>query len=134
MTKLFLIYGRKDAAGLADRLRVDLEKLSYEFWQDTREIRAGREWEDQIVDWLRGTQVVIALLSHHALRRAADSNNADCLDSVCLDELIAACFVNRTKKPIIKSHRRNSLGKSLWKETAERDCSCRRAHCHHHWR
>ena len=46
--RLFLSYGRRDAAGLANRQRVDLEKLGYEVWQDTREIRAGKEWEEQI--------------------------------------------------------------------------------------
>ena len=64
--RLFLGYGRRDAADLANRLCADLEKLSYEVWQDTRQIRAGKEWEDQIVDRLRSTQVVIALLSPHA--------------------------------------------------------------------
>ncbi len=84
--RLFLSYGRRDAAGLANRLRIDLEKLGYEVWQDTREIRAGREWEEQIVDGLRSTQVVIALLSPHAVRRASDPNSTDNVDSVCLDE------------------------------------------------
>jgi hypothetical protein len=28
--RLFLSYGRRDAAGLANRLRIDLEKLGYE--------------------------------------------------------------------------------------------------------
>ena len=28
-------------------------------WQDTREIRAGRDWEDQIADGLRCTQMVL---------------------------------------------------------------------------
>jgi predicted esterase len=53
--RLFLSYGRKDAAGLADRLRMDLEKLGYEVWQDTREIHTRREGEEQIVDGLRST-------------------------------------------------------------------------------
>jgi hypothetical protein len=47
-TRPFLSYERRDAAGLADRLRIDLEKLGYEVWQDTREIRAAREWEERI--------------------------------------------------------------------------------------
>lgn len=72
-TKLFLSYGRRDAAELANRLRGDLEKLGYEVWQDTREIRAGREWEEQIADVLRSSQVVIDLLCHHAMRRNADA-------------------------------------------------------------
>lgn len=90
--RLFLSYGRRDAAELANRLRGDLEKLGYEVWQDTREIRAGREWEEQIADGLRSTQVVIALLSPHAVRRASDPNSPDNVDSVCLDELTFARF------------------------------------------
>jgi hypothetical protein len=71
--KLFLSYGRRDAAELANRLRGDLEKLGYEVWQDTREIRAGREWEEQIADGLRSTQVVSDLLCLIAMRRNADA-------------------------------------------------------------
>ena len=73
--RLFLSYGRRDAAELAHRLNVDLEALGYEVWQDARDIRAGKEWEQQISDGLRSTQVVIALLSPHAVRRAGDPNN-----------------------------------------------------------
>jgi len=63
-----------------------------EVWQDTREIRAGKEWEEQIADGLRSTQVVIALLSPHAVRRSTDPNSPDNVDSVCLDELTFARF------------------------------------------
>ena len=46
-SRLFLSYGRRDATALANRLRADLENLGYEVWQDAREIRAGKEWEDR---------------------------------------------------------------------------------------
>ncbi len=75
-----------------DTWRADLEKLGYEVWQDTRQIRAGEKWDDQIVDGLRSTQVVIALLSPHAVRRSSDPNSPDKVDSVCLDELTFARF------------------------------------------
>lgn len=88
-SRLFLSYGRLDAADLANRLRVDLEKLGYEVWQDARQIRAGKAWENEIVDGLRTTHVVIALLSPHAVRRSAGPDNSD---SVCLDELTFARF------------------------------------------
>ena len=91
-SRLFLSYGRRDAAALANLLRTDLENLGYEVWQDTREIRAGKEWEDQIADGLRSTEVVIALLSPHAVRRSTDKNSPDSVDSVCLDELTFARF------------------------------------------
>ena len=74
-TRLFLSYGRRDAAELANRLNVDLEALGYEVWRDTREIRAGKEWEEKISDGLRSTQVVIALLSPHAVRWASAPNS-----------------------------------------------------------
>jgi WD40 repeat protein len=92
--RLFLSYGRRDAAALAKRIRADLEKLGYEIWQDTRQIRAGKEWEEEIRDGLRSTQVVIALLSPHAVRRATDPASPDNLDSVCLDELSFARFAH----------------------------------------
>ncbi len=60
------------------------------FGRTPREIRAGKEWEDQIVDGLRGTQVVIALLSPQAVRRSTDPNSPDYVDCVCLDELTFA--------------------------------------------
>lgn len=90
--RLFLSYGRRDASDLANRLRADLKNRGYEVWQDTHEIRAGKEWEEQIADGLRSTQVVIALLSPHAVRRATDPNSPDNVDSVCLDELTFARF------------------------------------------
>ena len=100
--RLFLSYGRRDAAPLANRLREDLERLNYDVWQDTRQIRAGEEWEEEICDGLRSTQVVIALLNPHAVRRAADPSNPSCIDSVCMDELSFARFAH-PPTPIVPS-------------------------------
>lgn len=98
--KLFLSYGRRDARELADRLRRDLEARGYEVWQDARQIRSGREWEQEIVDGLRSTQLVMALLSPHAVRVAKDPANPDSVDSVCLDEISFARFATPTR-PIV---------------------------------
>ncbi len=89
---MFLSYGRRDAKDLADQLSVDLAAAGYEVWQDTSEIRAGHSWEQQIEDGLRSTQVVIALLSPHAVRRSTDRDNPTAVDSVCLDEISFARF------------------------------------------
>jgi WD40 repeat protein len=91
-TRLFLSYGRKDAKELADRLTADLEGHGYEVWQDTRRIHAGKEWEQQIQDGLRSTQLLVALLSPHAVRLARGPHDPDHLDSVCLDEISFARF------------------------------------------
>ena len=99
--RLFLSYGRADAAGLADRLCVDLTAKGYEVWRDTREIRSVNvDWQQKIVDGLRSAQVVIALLSPHAVRVSADPGNPDSLDSVCLDELSFARFA-QPPRPIL---------------------------------
>jgi tetratricopeptide (TPR) repeat protein len=99
-TRLFLSYGRKDAKTLAERLHADLLALGYEVWHDTSEIRSGASWEKQIVDGLRSSQLVIAILSPHAVRVASDPDNTDNLDSVCLDELSFARFA-RPSTPIV---------------------------------
>ena len=98
--RLFLSYGRRDATDLANRLREDLEKHGYQVWQDTREIRASAEWELQIRDGLRSTQLVAALLSPHAVRRASDPASPDGIESVCLDEISYARF-GRPPRPIV---------------------------------
>lgn len=97
--RLFLSYGRRDAKALADRLSVDLTARGFEVWQDTRQIRTGTDFMQEIQDGLRSTQLVIALLSPHSVRVAAEPSNPDHLDSVCLDELSFARFA--CKVPIV---------------------------------
>jgi hypothetical protein len=59
--RLFLSDGRRDAADFADCLCAHLEKLGYEFWQDTRRSRADKEWKEQIADGVHSTQVAIVV-------------------------------------------------------------------------
>ena len=61
---------------LADRLRKDLEQHGYETWQDVIDIRPGREWEQEVKDGLRSTQLMVALLSPHAVRMERDAGNS----------------------------------------------------------
>lgn len=98
--KLFLSYGRRDAKTLADRLCDDLEAVGYEVWQDTREIRSGRAWEQEIRDGLHSTQIMVAVLSPHAVRLSADPDTPDQCDGVCLDEISFARF-SRPPRPIV---------------------------------
>jgi WD40 repeat protein len=98
--RLFLSYGRRDAKDLADRLRRDLEARGYDVWQDTERIRSGKEWQEEIQDGLRSTQLMIALLSPHSVRTTGAVNNPDDLDSVCLDEITFARFA-RPPKPVV---------------------------------
>jgi WD40 repeat protein len=89
--KVFLSYGRKDALEVAKKLERDLEAAGYEVWMDIKKIGSGSAWQQEIEDALREAQVVVSLLSPHAVRRGGK----DAMDSVCLDELTYA----RTSNP-----------------------------------
>jgi WD40 repeat protein/uncharacterized Zn finger protein (UPF0148 family) len=97
--RVFLSYGRRDAEELAEHLEQDLSVYGYEVWRDKRKIRSGTDFMHEIEDGLRSTQLVVALLSPHAVRRAGDPGNPDDSDGVCLDELSFARFACKT--PIV---------------------------------
>lgn len=98
--RLFLSYGRRDAKKLADQLHADLTAAGFEVWQDSHKIQAGSEWEREIRDGLHTTEIMIAVLSPHAVRLASDADNPDQLDGVCLDEISFARF-GHPPKPIV---------------------------------
>jgi WD40 repeat protein len=88
--RLFLSYGVRDASQIAERLRCDLAARGYEVWQDVSCLRAGRPWDEDVPEGLRTSQVLLALLSPHSVRRALDAGNPTATDSVCLDEIAYA--------------------------------------------
>ncbi|HEX4146846.1 MAG TPA: TIR domain-containing protein [Pirellulales bacterium] len=96
--KVFISYGRKDARELVDRLCVDLTAAGFDVWRDTREIRAGTDWQAEIIDGLRSAQVVVAVLTPHSVRTSTKS--ADQTDSVCLGEITYALY-NPPPQPVV---------------------------------
>jgi hypothetical protein len=98
--RLFLSYSRRDASDLARRLRVDLEARGFTVWQDTRQIRAGNAWEEDVQEAIRSTHVFIAILSPQAVRQGGSSERAEQLDSTCLDEIYFARYISPSK-PIV---------------------------------
>lgn len=91
--RVFLSYGRGDASSLANRLRDELEGRGFTVWRDVEDIRAGQSWEQEIVEGIRQSDVVVALVTPHAVRRRNDGfNTIDNRDSVCLDEISQARF------------------------------------------
>ena len=97
--RLFLSYGVHDASELAERLHRDLTARGYKMWQDIDRIRTGWAWDNELQDGLLTSEVVLALLSPHAARRALDMGNVSQVDSVCLDEIAYARF--KCKIPIV---------------------------------
>lgn len=95
--KLFLSYGRHDAAEMASRLRPALGERGFDVWQDTESLRAGADWQAAIERALEESAAVVALLSPHAVRHGYGAGGVD--DSVCLDELAAARW--KARIPIV---------------------------------
>ncbi|MCW5748063.1 MAG: toll/interleukin-1 receptor domain-containing protein [Alphaproteobacteria bacterium] len=96
--RLFLSYGRRDAADFAARLHRDLSDAGFQVFFDTQDIKGGQRWEAEIERSLDAAQALIAVLSPHAVRRGGDAAGADGLDSICLNEIARA---RETMKPII---------------------------------
>lgn len=88
--KIFLSYGVRDAAEIAERLHRDLSARGYHVWQDIHGIRVGWPWDEELRDGLRNADVLIALLSPQSVRRRAQSDDLSRTDSVCLDEIAFA--------------------------------------------
>jgi hypothetical protein len=83
MSRVFISYGRADAEDLVVRLKAALRDEGHDVWLDRHEIKAGRAWEEEIEQGILASDVVIALLSPHAVRRP---------DGVCLDEISLARY------------------------------------------
>ena len=90
--KVFLSYGRADAAEVADRLEADLARANFKTWRDTHEIRAGRAWEEKIKEGLVSSDAMVAVLSPHSVRTVGAPGPKVDSDSVCLDEIAFARY------------------------------------------
>ena len=66
---MFISYGHADAETLALRLEADLTRAGFDVWLDKSKLRAGRSWEEQIEREILSRQVVVSLLTPHAVRR-----------------------------------------------------------------
>ncbi len=91
--KVFLSYGRPPPGGpLAARLKVDLETRGHTVWVDTSEIKAGKEWDADIEEVIERSDIMIAVLTFHAMSR----NRVP--PGVCLDEI---SYAHSIAKPIL---------------------------------
>jgi hypothetical protein len=87
---VFISYGRKDASTFVDKLAADLVARGFQVWRDTANLTSPHPWDDQIVAALERSDVVVAVLTPHAVRAAKNVPLTD--ESVCLDELAYARF------------------------------------------
>ena len=87
---VFISYGRADASVFVDRLAADLDRAGLKIWRDVAQLRSPHPWDDQIQAALKQSDVVVAVLTPHAVRAVRQPGKAD--ESVCLDELAFARF------------------------------------------
>jgi WD40 repeat protein len=99
--RVFISYGRADAEPLAVRLESDLTRSGFQVWLDKSQMRAGRSWEEQIERQILSSQVVVSLLTPHAVRRP---------DGVCLDEISFARYHGRRIVPLMVRQCQPPLG------------------------
>ena len=76
---IFFSYGH-DCTVKVLRIKKDLEKLGYRVWMDKEGILPGDEWRTKITEKILSSDIIVAFLSSHSLRK----------DSVCLNELAIA--------------------------------------------
>ena len=98
---IFISYGRADAEALAFKLEADLTSQGHRVWLDKQQMKSGSSWEEQIEQAILGHDVLVALLSPHAVRRP---------DGVCLDEISMARYNGRPIIPLMVSLCRPPLG------------------------
>ncbi len=91
---VFVSYGRKDAATFVDKLVQNLNLGGITVWRDKADLQSPRPWDGQLEDALKHADVVIAVLTPHAVRTGGDASD-DRSESVCLDELAFAVSVRR---------------------------------------
>ena len=80
--KIFLSYGHDSNAPLIEKIKDYLSKdaggnLKHEVWIDTSEIKAGKNWREEITKGIKESDVVLAGLSEHSTR----------IPGVCRDEI-----------------------------------------------
>lgn len=90
---IFFSYGH-DCADIVEDVRRCLEERGHSVWVDTLEIKAGRDWREEITKGILESDLVLAFLSWHALREGG----------VCLSELAIAvgCRYGRVRTVLLE--------------------------------
>ena len=90
--RVFISYGHDRHAALARQRKETLTAAGHQVWFDETNIRHGSAWEMYIEEGLAASDVVIAMMTPHAVRRP---------DGVCLDVLSFARFSGKRILPLM---------------------------------
>jgi len=67
--QVFVSYSRTDRV-FVDRLVADLERLNFSVWIDRRGIKAGRQWDNEIVSAIKRCFAMVVVLSNASVKSA----------------------------------------------------------------
>ena len=98
--QVFLSYGHDEHTPDARRIKNDLEARGHKIWFDDERLRAGRDWEAFIEQGLHDCDLVVLLMTPHAVRRRK-SGDPTSRDGYCLNELAKAIEKNKTIIPVL---------------------------------
>lgn len=76
MTKIFLSYRREDLS-FAEFIRQKLQEWGYQVWMDIYDIPKGAYWPDAIDEALKGTDIVVGIMSPDAVSSRNVKNEWD---------------------------------------------------------
>lgn len=96
--RIFISYGRDEYAGVAEKLKGDLEARGHAVWFDKDRLKEGGDWERYIeegLNWVASditTGRVVFIMTPHSTRRP---------DGYCLNEIAKAVMNNVSVVPIM---------------------------------
>lgn len=98
VVRIFQSYGWHDAAEIAQRLKASLTEAGYDVWLDREHLREDdRHFSIALEEAVRNSEVVLALLSPHSVRGAAQSDDRS---SICYNEIRLAEELLRPIVPV----------------------------------
>ncbi len=98
--QIFLSYGHDEYTPDARRIKNDLEARGHKVWFDDERLRPGRDWEALIEQGLHECDLVVLLMTPHAVRRRKGGDPTS-RDGYCLNELAKAIWKNKTIIPVM---------------------------------
>jgi len=96
--RIFLSYGHDEHAGLAVRIKKDLEARGHEVWFDLERLKVGGDWQHYIEQGLKwvgehpGRSSIVVLMTPHSMRRP---------DGYCLNEIARALDLSLHPVPVM---------------------------------
>ena len=98
--QIFLSYGHDEHTPDARRIKNDLEARGHKVWFDDDQLRAGRDWEAFIEQGLHDCDLVVLLMTPHAVRRRK-SGDPTSEDGYCLNEIAKAMALKKDIIPVL---------------------------------